>query len=134
MTPGFERRSPLLARDEFRSTILLVAPLGRGGADWPFFTETDGIDARFRNPLLQEELADRGRPQVAQTDVVLLATAFVGVTADGESDAGILLQEPGVRLEASHLIRANLRPVVVEEDRLNVVSEEFLDRRLRCAR
>jgi hypothetical protein len=83
--------------------------------------------------LLHEELADRGRPQVTQTDIVFLAAALVGVTADGESDAAILLQEAGVRLKASHLVGANLRPVVVEEDRLNVVSEELLDGWLRRA-
>src|SRR5574341_1814880 len=102
----FELGAPVL-----RPRALVVAVHGR-----PLLAPRLRLDAARIDAVTHEVLLRGLRAAIAEGEVVLVRAALVTVSPDADAQVGVRLEDRDFLVERSHVVGADVRPVVVEVD------------------
>src|SRR3954466_14997187 len=113
------RRSVARTDDEMRAPIDRPARLRVLGADWTLLAVADERDAIGRDALGEQIVHGGAGPPLAEGEVVLVGAALVALALDDHAQV-VRPQPGGVSLEDLHIGGADLVPIEVEVDALQL--------------
>src|SRR5439155_26083240 len=128
-------RAQPAASPSARTAVLRMAEIVTAGGDFEFVTPVlrprrlvMAVDQRFLlaprlrldpariDAVAHEVLLGGLRPAIAESQVVLVRAALVAVTADADPQLRVRLQNRHLLIERAHIVRADVRLVIVEMD------------------